>query len=125
MTAYRFEFSEPAEAELDEAFRFMAHYGRAAAEAWLRIVKDVLRRECELQAAVRLRHPPARERFPGRDVFALTFATPGGSPWRLLCELADTDGDGERDTLRVVGVRHAAAGENAPSTGSGEKNDAG
>ena len=89
----------------------MARFGFSTAERWLSGVQALLQRECELHVTFSMRPSLATEHFPGREVFVLRYTSGGrrgGSPWRLLYELADADNDGQIDTLRLVGVRHAA-----------------
>jgi len=105
----RLMYSEVGEAELEAAYRFRLRYGYQAAEQWLGGLQILLQRECELQAILPVRRAPLIE-FPDRNVYVLQYVTRGGSPWRVLCELKDADGDGETDTLFIVGVRHAALG---------------
>lgn len=110
---FRVRYSETAEANLDEAYRWLAGFSLAGAERWLAGLLKAVEREAEariLLPGYRSSAPDAAA-FPGRDIFVFLYRTGGrhGSPWHVLYELYDENGDGEADTLVVAYVRHAAA----------------
>ena len=108
----RIEYTEPAEAELSEAYIWLQTFGADVAEKWLTGLVEALESEAALLAAVPLRRRRAPDAPPDRELFVLLYRTSRGhgSPWHVVYELTDEDRDGKRDTLRVVRVRHAARG---------------
>ena len=109
----RIAYTEPAEAEVADAYAWLQTFGFEVAEKWLTGLTAALEREAGLLAAVSLRRPLAPDAPEGRELFLLLYRTSGrrGSPWHLAYELVDEDGDGKTDTLRVVRVRHATRAE--------------
>ena len=74
---------------------------------------DSLDEEAALLSSVSLRRMRAPDAPVDRELFHLLYRTGGrrGSPWHIVYELVDADGDGRTDILRVVRVRHAARGD--------------
>jgi len=109
----RVTYTEPAEAEIADAYAWLQTFGFDVAEKWLSGLAITLEREAALLAAVSLRRALAPDAPMGREVFLLLYRTSGrrGSPWHIAYELIDEDGDSKADTLRVVRVRHAARRE--------------
>ena len=104
-------FTEPAEAEVADAYQWLQTFGFDVAEEWLAGLTATLTREAELLGAVSLRRSLAPDAPPGRELFLLLYRTSGrrgSSPWHVAYDLLDEDGDGVTVTLRVVRVRHAA-----------------
>lgn len=108
----RITYTEPAEAEVADAYAWLQTFGFDVAEMWLAGLTETLEREAALLAVVSLRRPLAPDAPEGRELFLLLYRTSGrrGSPWHVVYELVDQDGLGRADTLRVVRVRHAARG---------------
>ncbi|MDQ2688311.1 MAG: type II toxin-antitoxin system RelE/ParE family toxin [Armatimonadota bacterium] len=109
----RIVYTEPAEAELAEAYEWLLTFGLDVAEKWLDGLTKTLERESALLAAVSLRRPLAPNAPEGRELFLLLYRTSGrrGSPWHIAYDLLDEDDDGKTDTLRIVRIRHAVRGE--------------
>ena len=114
----RHEFSEAAEAQLDDAYRWLLSLslsgegGYSVAERWLPSLQRVVEQEIALLSGEpAIRRAPAPESSPARERFAIVFRTVGkrSSPWRLVDELRDEDHDKVVDTLRVISIRHAAS----------------
>lgn len=106
----RIEITEPAEAQIDEAYRWLllvADY--QAAEKWITAFTKAVENEAQMQATLPILRPApsASDLIPGVDLRQLQVRSPGGSPWHVLYEFTDDDGDGETDTLKVHRVRHA------------------
>src|SRR4051794_25991541 len=112
MSPLRLTYSEPAEAELAAAYSWLTTFGFEVAENWLNGLTEVLEREAALLSAVSLRRQRAPDAPEGRDLYILLYRTGArrGSPWHVVYELRDEDGDGQDDTLCVVRIRHAARG---------------
>src|ERR1051325_1431396 len=110
MLPLRLIYTEPAEGELTAAYRWMSTFGAEVGERWLDGLTEALAREAQLVATVRLRRQRAPDAPEGRDLFVLLFRTGGrrGSPWHVVYELRDEDGDGRQETLCVVRIRHGA-----------------
>ena len=111
MLPLRLVYTEFAEAELADVYVWLKKFGAEVAEQWLDGLMEKLDREAALLGAVSLRRQRAPDAPEGRDLFLLLYRTGGrqGSPWHVVYELQDADGDGDVDTLCVVRVRHAAA----------------
>jgi plasmid stabilization system protein ParE len=112
MSQLRVTYSEPAEAELEAAYSWLCTFGFEVAERWLEGLSAAIKREAELLGAVTLRRQRAPDAPEGRALFVLLYRTGvrRGSPWHIVYELRDEDGDGREDTFCVVRVRHAASG---------------
>lgn len=109
----RVTYTEPAEAEIADAYLWLQTFGLDVAEKWLVGLTEQLESEAELLSTVSLRRQRAPDAPEGRELFLLLYRTSGrrGSPWHIVYELLDEDNDGKTDTLRVVRVRHAARRE--------------
>ena len=107
----RVTYTEPAEAEVAEAYEWLQGIGLDAAERWLGGLTKAVQEEADRQSAVSLRRPVAADSPEGRPLSLLLYRTSGrrSSAWHVGYELVDEDADGQPDTLRVVRVRHAAA----------------
>ena len=105
-------YSEPAEAELSAAYEWMLRFGFNSAERWLSRLSEAIEREASLISAVDLARPPVPDSPSGRTYRTLLFRTGkrGSSPWHVIYELLDRNGDGHIDTLQVVSILHAARG---------------
>ena len=70
-----------------------------------------LEQEAELAAATTLRRPRPSDVPESREGHNLLFRSGGrtGSPWHILYEVRDDDGDGSPDTLCVFRIRHATS----------------
>jgi plasmid stabilization system protein ParE len=105
-------YSEVAEAQVDDAYEWLSRFDFDAAERWLNGFTAAVIREAEMTLGViPSRRSVAFESVEfARTVYSFNYRTSrAGSPWRVLYELLDEDGDGRLDTLRVVRVRHAAS----------------
>jgi hypothetical protein len=113
-TSIKTVVTEVAEAEIDEAYRWLLSLDFTTAERWLFGLTQTLEQEAALLSATRLRRPVAPDSAPDRPLFVLLYRSGGrkSSPWHLLYELADEDFDGKIDTLLLVRVRHAKRGTN-------------
>jgi len=108
----RIEFTLVAEAEVDDAYLWLQKFGFKTAENWLGGLTAKLENEADLISTVSLRRQRAPDAPNGRELFLLLYRASGSgsSPWHIVYELLDKDLDGKPDTLCVVRVRHAAAG---------------
>ncbi len=108
----RVTYTEPAEAEVADAYAWLQTFGLDVAEKWLSGLTAALEEEAALLAAVSIRRALAPDAPPGRELFLLLYRTSGrrSSPWHIAYEQVDEHGDGTMDTLRVVRVHHAARG---------------
>ena len=103
-------YTETAEAEIDDAYVWLQKFDLDTAEKWPIGLTAVLESEARTIAAVSLRRQRAPDTPVGMELFLLLYRTGGrrGSPWHIVYELLDDDGDGKIDKLCVIRVRHAA-----------------
>lgn len=115
--ALRVEYTEPVEAQIDAAWEWFLSLPMSgndawvAAERWLTGLQEAVEREAELQGGVFvLQRTESADSTPARARYVLRFRTAGrrSSPWEIVYELLDADGDQILDTLRVVAVLHGA-----------------
>jgi|GEM_PF-467651 Plasmid stabilisation system protein. len=107
---YDVVYTETAEAEIAEAYDWLSGFSFDSADRWLDGLQTAVLSEAARRAAVPGIRGLAAESasFPDRDIFVLLYQTRGGSPWRVLFDLWDSDEDGHVDTLRVLRLRHGA-----------------
>src|SRR5688500_17883005 len=105
----RVSYSEPAEAELEQAYLWLQSFGFDTAERWLVGLQQALEDEADLISSVALRRPLAPDAPEGRDLYLLLYRPTrrSGTPWHIVYELVDEDGDGAVEDLLVMTTSRA------------------
>jgi plasmid stabilization system protein ParE len=107
---YEIEYSDVAKAETDAAYLYLSQRSRSpeVAVRWLRGLEAALNRLAgQLEAVPGRPLAPESDLFPDVEVYQLLYGK-GAGMYRVLYFLADADGDGAPDTIRVLHVRHGA-----------------
>lgn len=107
------KLSEPAEAQITEAYQWLWQFGFDVAERWLHGITEAITEEARQTAGpIGFQRPLVIEEnpYPDHTVYSFLYRpSRRGTAWKVYYELVDDDQDSTIDTLLVVRVRHASA----------------
>jgi plasmid stabilization system protein ParE len=113
---YALTFTDKAKDTIADAYEWLAGFSEDAAARFVVRVPELLEELCEdLASGTPPRFDSDASIFFSRRAFLFLLRTGEGrarsssGAWRVFYELLDTDGDGQADTVQVLGIYHAAS----------------
>ncbi|MBC7808420.1 MAG: hypothetical protein H7145_19980 [Akkermansiaceae bacterium] len=109
----RIEFTESAEAQMSEGFRWLSSLSMIdadEAEKWADEIAGAVEEEAELQGTLPFDRPIDPNSPIDRPAYRVLRkkGKRRSAGWYISFELLDADDDGIVDTLRVLGVKHSS-----------------